>query len=154
MLLSLISSSLGQFIAALAGHDHRLAALLLSVSLISLTLVGGFYVSLSLLPPWVLWLVYLSPVNYAVPNMLYITLGDSLIACRSNTNNNNNNTTNNKGVGGEMGCRGDGLTARDIASQISLGLPAVANVSVLLCFLFVIKIATLLILKQRLQVQN
>ncbi|KAL8273235.1 hypothetical protein Esti_002851 [Eimeria stiedai] len=151
MLLTIISSSLGQLIAALAGSDHRLGALLLSVSLISLTLVGGFYISLNLLPPWVGWLVYLSPVSYAVPNLLHATLGSRLIACSSDTS---STESNGSSIGGDLGCSGEGLTAQQVAEGTSLGLPVAANVAVLLGFLFLIKAATLVLLKRRLQIQN
>ncbi|KAL8450157.1 hypothetical protein Emag_003401 [Eimeria magna] len=155
MLLTIISSSLGQLIAALAGSDHRLGALLLSVSLISLTLVGGFYISLNLLPPWVGWLVYLSPVSYAIPNLLHATLGSRLIACSGDTSNaDGGDGSNGSSIGGDLGCTGDGLTAQQVAEGTSLGLPVAANVAVLLGFLFLIKAATLVLLKRRLQIQN
>lgn len=147
LLLTVISSSLGQLIAAIAGGEHRVASLLLSVLLISLSLVGGFYVSLALLPASSAWLVYLSPVSYTIPNLLHATLRGRFLTCTDSSS----GTIN---VGSSSRCPNGTLTAQDIAEQVSLGLPIGLNVFILLIFLVVVKGVTLCLLKRRLQIQN
>ncbi|OEH74537.1 hypothetical protein cyc_03056 [Cyclospora cayetanensis] len=144
LLVSVLASSIGQLVATAAGSDYRVGALLLAVTLITLVLVGGFHAALPSMPLWIRWLAYVSPVSYVIPNLLHITIGDRYITCSSSLT----------GLGGDMGCTGQGLTAADIASNISIGLPVVVNVFVLLLFVLLVKSVTLVLLKGRLQIQN
>jgi ABC-type multidrug transport system permease subunit len=70
LVLALICSAIAHIIGALAGGDKKLAAESLPALFTPQILFSGFFITPSLIPVWIRWLQYLSPLTYVIRILL------------------------------------------------------------------------------------